>query len=100
MEYHWQHVFVFNYCVQTQHAEINIMSMVKPEESTVTTARADLERTLAAVTRHSLYDTPLTCFQYGAPNQRFTSEMGRNTIPLRMECGARRPGRMGLRLTD
>ncbi len=66
----------------------------------MTVASADLERTPAAVTRHSFYDTPLTCFQYGALNRRFTSEMGRNTIPLWMECGARRPGRMGLRLTD
>lgn len=61
---------------------------------------ADLERTPAAVTRHSFYDTPLTCFQYGAPNRRFTSEMGRDTIPLWMECGARSSCRMGLRLTD
>lgn len=45
----------------------------------------------AAVTRYSFYDTPLTCFQYGAPNRRFTSEMGRNAIPLGMEFGARRP---------
>lgn len=28
LEYHWQHVFVFNYCAQTKHVEIHIMSTV------------------------------------------------------------------------
>lgn len=55
----------------------------------------DLEITSVGMTHHSLCDTALTCFQYGAPNERFTSEMGQNTVPLWMECGARRPNRMG-----
>lgn len=60
---------------------------------------ADMKRSIVAVTCDSFYDTLLTCFQYGAPKYCFTSQMGWNTIPLGIECGARRPGRMGLRLT-
>lgn len=87
---------LFNDCAEKNHAEVNKTSRTSGWGKCV----AELERTPAVVTRLSVYDTLLTCFQYGAPNRRFTSEMGQNTILLWMECGARRPSRMGLRLKD
>lgn len=62
--------------------------------------QSDLDRTSAAGTHNSFNDTTLTCFQCGAPNRYFTSEIRRDTIPLWVECGAWRPGHVGLWQTE